>query len=104
MLAERAGITLEQPADAPARAGPSKTDLFAVNAWAEAEFVAALAQSVEARAYVERRGLAAEMVARFRLGYAPLTRDWLAARARRKGFTVEMLEAAGLVSRSPENS
>ena len=72
MLADRAGITLEKaPADAPERTGPSKSDLFAVNAWAEAEFVAALGQSVEARGYVDRRGIAAEMTARFRLGYAP---------------------------------
>jgi DNA primase len=104
MLADRAGITLEKtPDDGPERTGPSKSDLFAVNAWAESEFVAALGQSVEARGYVERRGLSAEMTAKFRLGYAPLTRDWLATRARRAGFTVEMLEQAGLVSRSPEN-
>ena len=104
MLADRAGITLEQSAAGPERTGPSKTDLFAVNAWAEAEFVAALGQSVEARAYVDRRGLGPEMVAKFRLGYAPLTRDWLATRARRAGFTVEMLELAGLVGRSAENA
>lgn len=104
MLADRAGITLDKtPAEGPERTGPSKSDLFAVNAWAESEFVAALGQSVEARGYVDRRGLSAEMTARFRLGYAPLTRDWLATRARRAGFTVEMLEQAGLVSRSPEN-
>lgn len=103
MLADRAGITLEKSSAAPERTGPSKSDLFAVNAWAEAEFVAALGQSVEARAYVERRGLTPEMVAKFRLGYAPLTRDWLATRARRHGFTVEMLELAGLVGRSAEN-
>ena len=36
--------------------------------------------------------------ARFRLGYAPLTRDWLVTRARRAGFTVDMLEQAGLVA------
>ena len=104
MLAERAGITLEQAAAGPEPSGPSKLDLFAVNAWAEGDFAAALGQSVEARGYVDRRGLSAEMVARFRLGYAPITRDWLATRARRAGFTVEMLELAGLVARSPENA
>jgi DNA primase len=104
MLAERAGITLEPAEAGPEPSGPSKTDLFAVNAWAEAEFADALKQSVETRGYAERRGLTAEMVERFRLGYAPLTRDWLATRARRAGFTVDMLEMAGLVSRSPENA
>jgi DNA primase len=103
VLAERAGITLEQTADDPERSGPSKTDLFKLHAWVESQFVEALHQSVEAKGYVERRGLTREMVDRFRLGYAPSTRDWLATRARRVGFTVEMLEIAGLVIRSPEN-
>jgi DNA primase len=103
MLAERAGITLELPADGPEPSGPSKTDLFAVNAWAESEFVAALGLSDEAKGYVEGRGIDRRMVGQFRLGYAPMTRDWLASQARRAGFPVEMLEMAGLVSRSPEN-
>ena len=105
MLAEKAGITLESPAVSGAEpTGPSKTDLFAVNAWAESEFVAALAASNETRAYVGRRGLSDEMVARFRLGYSPLTRDWLVTRARRAGFKVDALVAAGLVARSAENA
>jgi DNA primase len=103
MLAERAGIILEAPVGGPEPSGPSKTDLFAVNAWAESEFVAALGLSGEATGYVEHRGIDRPMVEQFRLGYAPLTRDWLASRARRAGFSVEMLEMAGLVSRSPEN-
>ncbi len=102
MLAERAGITLEAPAGVAGPTGPSKTELFAANAWAEAEFAAALGQSDEARAYVEGRGLSAAMVARFGLGYAPEARDWLAPRARRAGFSVEVLEKAGLVVR-PED-
>ena len=65
MLAERAGITLEQAAAGPEPSGPSKLDLFAVNAWAEGIFAAALGQSIEARGYVDRRGLSPEMVARF---------------------------------------
>ncbi len=104
MLADRAGITLEPAVAGPEPSGPSKLDLFAVNAWAEGVFAAALGQSVEARGYVDRRGLSPEMVAKFRLGYAPITRDWLSTKARGAGFTVEMLELAGLVARSPENA
>ena len=105
MLAERAGITLEAPSlGEPETSGPSKTDLFAANAWAESEFAAALKGSDEAMAYVEGRGLSAAMVDRFKLGYAPATRDWLSTRGRRAGFGVDTLEAAGLILRSAENA
>ena len=55
MLAERAGVTLERPtATAVLPAGPSKTDLFEVNAWAEEVFVKALAESNEVIDYLDR--------------------------------------------------
>ncbi|MHC5543288.1 CHC2 zinc finger domain-containing protein, partial [Singulisphaera rosea] len=38
MLAERAGVTLESPSDGPRPLGPSKSDLLAVNSWAEQAF------------------------------------------------------------------
>jgi DNA primase len=103
MLAERAGIALESPSAGSSPRGPSKADLLAVNAWAEEIFAEALGQSSEARAYVETRGIAPESVARFRLGYAPDARDWLASRARRREFSTDLLEQAGLVSR-PEDA
>jgi DNA primase len=99
MLAERAGITLEGSAKGPNSRGPSRTELMAVTEWAEHAFADALAGSAEARAYVEGRGITDESVARFRLGYAPEARDWLLARARRDGHSVEVLERVGLVSR-----
>jgi DNA primase len=100
MLAERAGITLERPSDGPAPQGPSKTDLLAANAWAETAFFEALAQAPEVMEYVTGRGISPESVARFRIGYAPNVRDWLISRGRRNGFSVEVLERAGLVGRS----
>jgi DNA primase len=102
MLADRAGIALDTPAERSSQAGPSKADLLAVTAWAEEQFGAALARSESARAYIENRGLSAESVARFRLGYAPDRRDWLQARGRSAGYTPTVLEQAGLVARSPE--
>jgi DNA primase len=98
MLADRAGIALDNPPGGASR-GPSKGDLMAVNAWAEAEFAAALSGSAEALSYVDRRGIGRDSVAKFRLGYAPPGRDWLTGRARRKGFSIELLEKAGLVAR-----
>ena len=106
MLAERAGIaleTVEERADSPS-SGPSKSDLLAVMAWAEAEFAAALRNSSEARDYLESRGISAEMVERFRLGFAPDSRDWLGGRARRPGFGLPVLEAAGLVARAEDSN
>jgi DNA primase len=96
MLAERAGVVLENPVAGPAPRGPSKTDLLAVLAWAEREFAAALAEARAASAYVAGRGITPASAERFGLGYAPDVRDWLGARARRQGFTAEALERAGL--------
>ncbi|HEV3167395.1 MAG TPA: DNA primase [Isosphaeraceae bacterium] len=103
MLAERAGVALESPATRTPSQGPSKTELLAVNAWAERLFAEALAQDPDAQAYVARRGLSPESVARFHLGFAPETREWLVAQARRQSYSTAMLEHAGLVVRDPES-
>jgi DNA primase len=105
MLADRAGIVLDAPAERAAPAGgPSKTDLLAAAAWAAAQFERCLAASPEAGAYAASRGITAASVARFRLGFAPDQRDWLQLRARRDGITPAALEAVGLVARSPETN
>ncbi len=104
MLAERAGVALERStATAVLPAGPSKTDLFEVNAWAEEVFVKALSQSNEVIDYLEKRGLTPESTARFRLGHAPVERGWLLAQAKRKRFSMELLEQAGLISQSADS-
>jgi DNA primase len=101
ILADRAGVALEPASGMASSAprGPSKSDLLAVNAWAEAAFAEALGQSEEAIHYVESRGIGVEAVRKFRLGYAPGERGWLVSRARRANFSVELLERAGLVTR-----
>ena len=80
MLAERAGVTLDASPATTTQRGPSKSELLAANAWAEEQFAAALTQSREAKDYVSGRGLSAESVTRFHLGYAPSERGWLLAR------------------------
>jgi DNA primase len=100
MLADRAGIVLErQPTAAAAPEGPSKSDLFEVNAWAKEIFAASLRDSSEAMSYVEGRCLSLASVERFGLGYAPEPRGWFLGQARRRDYGVEVLEAAGLVGR-----
>jgi DNA primase len=104
MLAERAGVALETPTAAPGgERGASKSELLAAHAWAEGAFAEALTQSKAAAAYVESRGLNAESVARFHLGYAPGERGWLVSKGRRAGFPSDVLERAGLVSRPADN-
>jgi DNA primase len=103
MLAERAGVALDEPAaSAAAPGGVSKSELLAVLSWAEGVFAEALTRSEPARGYVVGRGINDSSVARFRLGYAPGERGWLTSRAKRAGFPLEVLERSGLVSR-PED-
>jgi len=107
MLAERAGIVLESPSVSAsvsvAAAGPSKSDLLAVHAWAEELFVRSLSKSDGARAYALGRGLTPESLEQFHIGHAPIERGWLVSQGRSRGFSTQLLEQAGLVSR-PEDS
>jgi DNA primase len=99
MLADRAGVILESaPAAASAPGGPSKSELYEVNAWAEEVYAQALAVSETAQDYLDHRGLSRQSIERFRLGHAPIERGWFLAQARRKRFSVEHLIEAGLAS------
>ncbi|WP_435008147.1 DNA primase [Tundrisphaera lichenicola] len=102
MLADRAGVPLGEP-EAPAAPGLSKVELLAVTSWAESTFVEALSDAEEARSYLQKRGISAESIAKFRLGYAPESRDWLTAKARRAGISAAALEKVGLIVRSEKN-
>ena len=107
MLADRAGIVLDRldaRTSALAATGPSKTELLAVCAWAETAFAAELSRSDEGQSYAAKRGISAESLATFRLGFAPDSRDWLTIKARKMGYGTDLLEAAGLVKRKEEGS
>lgn len=113
MLAERAGIALESPTrDSTAASGVAvdKRALLKAAAWAEEQYHRCLVESDEAasaRAYLADRGISAESIAAFRLGYSPEVRDWIIARARlaqdtqRTEQRLKMLEAIGVLARSP---
>jgi DNA primase len=99
MLADRAGVVLESSrAPAAVKSGPSKSDLLEVCAWAEDLYHQALLHSIEAADYVSARGITSASVERFRLGHAPHERGWLLNQARRRRFSMELLEQAGLIS------
>ncbi|MFO7901322.1 MAG: DNA primase [Planctomycetota bacterium] len=106
ILADRAGIAITS---SQKRAKPGSPDdkqtLFRATAWAEEQFHRCLLDAMEAqpaRAYLAERGISDESVQRFHLGFAPDRWQWLMDRAKTTPFSPEVLEAAGLVSRTQD--
>lgn len=108
MLAEKAGIQLEAGSREQIQERTSeKQELLRVCAWAEQQYHEELlkgAGAAKARDYVLNRGINASSTSRFRLGYSPADWQWLINRGRTAGFSLELLEAAGFVSRSAEQN
>ena len=115
LLAERAGVQLhrqQRQGGEPdgsgsgttrlAKAEDDKRTLYRVLAWAEEEYHRCLITAPEAeagRAYLAERGITAESIRRFHLGFAPDRWDWLLERAHGTPWTGPLLERAGLVRR-----
>ena len=98
-LARRVG--LEVPRDTAQRnANPETRDLYGAMEAAATFFRTQLARSDKARAYVEKRGIAAEIVERYAIGYAPDgfsgLREALGTDPRR----LQLLERGGLFSKN----
>ena len=98
-LAKRAG--LEVPRDTRQRNEDGDTrDIFSALEAANAFFRRQLAQSAKARDYVDKRGIAREIVERYGIGYAPdgfsALRDALGTDPRR----MQLLERGGLFSKN----
>ncbi|MBI4568122.1 MAG: DNA primase [Planctomycetes bacterium] len=107
-LAARVGVVItESPASAQDREEPGERDrLFATLAFAADFFFARFCDdpaAEAARAYVESRGITAESVNGWRLGYAPDSWDALLSAAREKGFSDHHIEKAGLAKRSEKS-
>ncbi|QDA57553.1 DNA primase [Thermomonas aquatica] len=98
-LAKRVGM--EIPRDTQQRnANPETRDLYGAMEAASSFFRGQLANSGKARAYIEKRGIAAEIVERYAIGYAPdgfsALRDTLGTDPRR----MQLLERGGLFSKN----
>ncbi len=62
-----------------------KRTLFQAMAWAEKQYHQCLLQKPEAdaaRRYLQQRGISAESIERFQLGFSPLERDWILRQVR----------------------
>jgi len=126
MLADRAGIQIEkrrrpasaldatgQPTSDPQATGggQSKRTLLQAMAWVEKQYHRCLLDAPEAdaaRRYLEQRGITAESIERFRLGFSPLERNWILHQAegdvdeQRLQRRAATLESVGILARPAE--
>ena len=127
MLADRAGIPVEKPHRQHAAASGTsdeaasgsqdtsgvgdKRTLLQAMAWAEKQYHKCLLEAPEAEAarrYLQQRGITAESIERFHLGFSPLDRDWILRHAEndvseeRLRRRARLLEAIGILARPAE--
>ena len=105
-VAEKCGIPIPKPRESTPeerQANQQRTTLVEMHREAAAFFTRQLEATPEgkaARAYLEDRGLDAETIARFSLGYAPSGGDALYRHLKQK-YPDKLLEVSGLVARDP---
>jgi DNA primase len=106
MLADRAGIQLLQSTPPSPGSAADKKTLFRAMAWAEELYHKCLlrdAAAEPARKYLAERGISAETIAGFRVGFVPNEWRWLLSKAEQTAFSVAVLDAVGLCKRGEES-
>ena len=103
-LGDRYGVRLEREEDDPAaeQRRRRRERLYALldrAAGFYASYFQGAAEAAKARDYLAGRGLSEEILAEFRVGYAPSAWDRMIVGAQQNGFTPEELVAAGLAQR-----
>ncbi len=103
ILAAKAGIPLQERAGRSSGGDSDKSELARVNDWAMRWFAKQFAGSngAAARDYAARRGLSAESIDAFGIGFAPDSWDALMSGARSANVPLRLLVAAGLVKPRP---
>ena len=104
-LADRYGVELERESEDPRAEETRKkrarlTELLERTAGFYTTFLRDAPQAARARDYLAGRGLSAEALAEFGVGCAPGTWDTILLRGQQAGYSVEEIEAAGLILRS----
>jgi DNA primase len=100
VLAKRAGIQLESEDPAAARVRSEKEAIYHANDVAARFFHRVLVQDAEGakgRDYCAGRGISAESIAAFKLGFAPERWDGLVSELQREGVDLALAVKAGLV-------
>lgn len=106
-LADRAGLDLPKPGRAGAAESDAQDATVRANRLALEWFRANLADAARgrgAREYLTKRGIAADVIEAFAIGYAAPGWDGLLTHLVRQGFEPPALERAGLVVRSERSS
>jgi DNA primase len=107
-LAQQAGVTLRYEGDSPEarRAAARKHALYRANEQAAEVFSSMLAEGKEAadaREYTGARGISAESIATFGIGFAPGYRDFLLRRlSQARDLSPEILLEAGLATQGDD--
>jgi len=100
-LAREAGITIEKPTPAQQQKIEEQKTLYdvleAATIWFEKQLVAPV--GMMAKDYVAARGLRAETIQKFRIGFAPDDRDGLHKYLLQQGFSQKLQADAGLIVR-----
>jgi len=106
LLAERNGIPMPKRSDYSDPQAKLRGALFEMHKIAADLFQASLrgAQGANARAYLEKRGVSAELIETFGLGFSESGGQALTRRLAQENFTQEQLDASGLVRRRDDGS
>jgi DNA primase len=107
LLADRAGIVIEERKGFRKEDVDAKRNLFHAMQWAVAQYHQCFLQASEAdaaRRYIEDRGINRESIERFQLGYAPDSWSWLVDRGASASIGADTLEMVGLLAKNERGS
>ena len=106
LLADRHGIPMPKRADYSDPETKLRGAVYQMHELALRLYRTALESppGAEARAYLQRRGLARKLIEEFGLGYSDPSGQALTRAFQREGFTEDQIEASGLLVKRPEGS
>src|SRR3989338_3860194 len=107
ILASRAGVTLRRPEGSVSYSPDKKKTLYEINNWAAMYYAKVLSYSESAksaREYLLKRGLKAETVKAWQIGYAPESYHAFEEFIVKKGYTKQEAADAGLLVRKDDGS
>lgn len=96
VLAQRAGVTLEQYRGTDPKEKTQKDRLYELMEHATRFYEMQFAENAEAKTYIEKRGVKHETMKDFRIGYAPAGWRELSDTLRKAGFTDAEIVLSGL--------
>ena len=103
-LAQTVGLKVPREGGREAAPREDKTDLYALLDAAAGWYQGELSRSNEAQAYCRKRGLDADTIARFRIGWAPAGYDGVIKALGNTPRRMELLTEAGMVASSERGS